>query len=196
MNPLQFQVPHQSEPQVEPEVVSQLDPEQYDAEFLKKVEAIYESRYKFIKDMEKDISRRRSEAGEDSLPKQSMADRALEGVMNVFSKIKAPMSLDDKLVEAESKIGGELLPTNPDVIRQRFWFHGGDWFYEVHDSKGPMVARYQFDDDFSYKLVDGKEVEFAEGEEARLIELVGLYYEQIKLQLYPDKSKSDYDLAA
>ena len=112
----------------------------------------------------------------------------------MFSLSKKPLSLEDRLIEVESQIGGQLLTTTPGVTFQRFWYHKGDWFYEVHDKKGKMVARYQFDDDFAYKLVDGKEVEFAPGEEARLVEMIGRYHAEVKRQLY--SNKADYDLAA
>lgn len=104
--------------------------------------------------------------------------------MNLFTKSSTRQSFEDKLVELESIIGGNLFKKPVGVSSQRFWFHEGDWFYETHDSIGPMVARYQFTNGQAHKLVDGKPVAFAELEIHNLYKMIQLYHDQVYKELY------------
>ena len=93
MNPLQFQVPHQSEPQVEQEVVS-TDVSAYDPDTVRAVDEVFENmeiepragRYSFIKALQDDLDQFRSGATDADLPRNSMMRWAREGVRNVLSK--------------------------------------------------------------------------------------------------------------
>jgi len=114
--------------------------------------------------------------------------------MSLFAANTTPASLQAKLVEAESVIGGDLFPKPAGVIKQRFWYHEGDWFYETVDATGPMVARYQFVNGAAHKLVDGKPVAFAEGEIENLQKIIQLYHDRVYKELYAPRT--DGKLAA
>jgi hypothetical protein len=114
--------------------------------------------------------------------------------MNLFTSGSAKQSLHDRLVEAESIIGGGLFKKPDGVLEQRFWYHEGDWFYESHDVNGPVVARYQFINGQVIKLVEGRLVHFAEGEVTNLHKMIELYHDKVYEQLYAPKN--DLSLAA
>jgi hypothetical protein len=153
--------------------------------------------YSPVKVKEKNIDEARADATEAILPTKSALDHTREALRNIIAGRlvgSAPLSLHDQLVEAESLIGGKLFANEPGIIQQRFWYHEGDWFYEAVDAKGAMVARYQFSENLVHKLVDGREIAFAEGEKTALIETINRYYTQIQVELY--QNKADWDIAA
>ena len=201
----QFQYPTQPDAHLIQEVESAFIGRESD-ELVADVESAFVSfekdpqtgEYAFIKDIEADIEVLRANANESHLPQKTALERARAGFAEViagrFVSSKTPMSLEDKFVNAESEIGGDILPKNGDIIRQRFWYVQGDWFYEVLDARGVMIARYQFSEDLSHKLVDGRQIDFAEGEKAALLETINRYYTQIQVELYSDKA--DWDLVA
>jgi len=108
--------------------------------------------------------------------------------MSLFTPTMTPQALYAKLVEAESEIGGDLLPKPAGVIKQRFWYHKGDWFYETQDATGTMVARYQFLDGKAHKLVGGKPVAFAEGEIKNLRKIIQMYHDRVYEELYAPRT--------
>lgn len=187
----QFQIPPQ-EIYVDPQTIEGIDSILSPAEITALEQQETDRRYEDIKKIEQDIEALRKAADEDNLPQKSALDRALEALTLVVSK-NGPKTLDDRLVDAESEIGGQLFAKEPGIIKQRFWYHENDWFYEVVDAQGAMVARYQFTDGWAYKLVDGRAIAFAEGEEAALVATARSYFTAIQTKLYPNKA--DYDLA-
>jgi hypothetical protein len=187
----QFQIPSQ-ERFVDSSTIQEIE-SSFDARDVQEMNE-QRSPYEVVKDIEQKLESYRANATEANLPKLSAVDRARSAVTNLFVSSSAPRTVHDKLVEAESIIGGSQLGTHPEIISQRFWYHQGDWFYESHDATGPMVARYQFIDGQAHKLVDGKPYYFADGEIQNLYRTIELYHDQVFLQLYA--SKNDYDLTA
>lgn len=117
--------------------------------------------------------------------------------MSLFTSNTTQPTLHDKLVEAESIIGGKLFAKPAGVLEQRFWYHQGDWFYETRDAVGPMVARYQLVNGQAHKLVEGKLVHFADGELDNLHQMIQLYRDRVYTQLYaPQAPQNDFGLAA
>jgi len=108
--------------------------------------------------------------------------------MSLFTVTTTPESLEAKLVEAESAIGGNLFPKPAGVTKQRFWYHKGDWFYETHDAVGPMVARYQFRNGMAHKLVNGRPIAFADGELQNLRKIIQLYHDRVYKELYAPRT--------
>jgi len=185
----QFHIPS-LEVQASPELIQEVESALDTPEIRELLSAFDE-----VKMIENRIDSYRSMATEANLPKKTRVERARDAVTNLFSTNAIPRTLHDKLVEAESTIGGSprVLPSAPGVVNQRFWYQQGDWFYEVHDSVGPMVARYQFIDGSIAKLVDGKLVQLAEGEAETIYKIIPQYHDAIS-ELYI--SKDDLGLAA
>lgn len=146
-----------------------------------------------IKAIERSIESYRASATEANLPKRTRIELVRETVASFFVTNAAPKTLEAKLIEAEAFRSVSILPSAPHILSQRLWYQQGDWFYELHDSVGPMVARYQFINGSAAKLVDGKLVPFAAGETENLYKVVLLYHEIIS-ELYI--SKDDHVLAA
>lgn len=148
--------------------------------------------FEYVKAIEQRIDTFRASATEANLPPETRIMKARKKVTNLFTVNSAPKSLHDELIEVESEIGGALLPTGPGVMSQRFWYQQNDWFYDVHDTAGSMVARYQFTYDSVIKLVDGRPTYLADGETEAIYKTIPLYYDAIS-ELY---SKDDFGLAA
>lgn len=88
-----------------------------------------------------------------------------------------------RLIEREATVGGALLPQQPGVLKQRFWYHDGDdWFYEVTTSqKTTEVIRFQTSTTTVDKLYGGTLVPFSDpSEPARFVELVKAYNQAIR----------------
>lgn len=151
------------------------------------------SYFDHVKIVERYIDTYRSAATEANLPMKTRVEKARETVTNLFTTNTVPRSLHDRLVEVESVIGGNILPAGKSVLSQRFWYQENEWFYEVHDAVGPMVARYQFVNESITKLVDGKPVNLAQGEADTIYKTIALYYDAVS-ELYI--SKEDLRLAA
>lgn len=142
-----------------------------------------------VKQIEQSIEALRATADATTIPRYgvrryfaAMAQRLIASLSNE--------SLARRLVDIESEIGGQLLPAVEGVKSQRFWFYEGDWFYETIDQKGAMHARYQAVGNELEKLVNGKPVSLAEGEQDHFIQLVPLYYQAIKDELYERAKQS------
>lgn len=176
------------ESQATPELISDIE-SAFDTTEIQEMLSAFDT----VKAIENRIDSYRQSATEANLPKKTRVERAREAVTNLFMTNAVPKTLHDRLVEVESVIGGNVLPINPGTVSQRFWYQQGDWFYEVHDSVGPMVARYQFIHGSVAKLVDGKLVHLAEGEAETIYNTVPQYHDAIS-ELYI--SKDDVDLAA
>ena len=153
--------------------------------------------YDAVKSIERRITAHHLGVSEADLPQLSSVDRIRKMVNEALSG--SVVSPRDHMIEKESVIGGGLLPNNSSILRQRFWFHesdvngrGGDWFYVCVDPLGEMVACYQFSDQTIVKLVNGKTVPLAEGEDLALYDIIPKFYNAIK----DNYSKVDYDLAA
>jgi len=189
----QFQIPQSSE--VPMDSFTELETDTF---FVNQEIIESERRYEEIKQLEQEIEALRANATEAHLPRLSRIHRARQAVTSFFVTNTVPRSLKDNLIEVESVIGGNILEKQQGIISQRFWFHDGDWFYEVHDAIGPMVARYRFEDDELIKIDGARNiplVKTAEIDEAANIEhMVQLYHREITVQLY--SRKDDYDLAA
>lgn len=136
-----------------------------------------------IKDIERGVEVLRSQADETTIPRYRLA-RIFQSVTERFISNRQAESLEKRLVDIESDIGGSLLPALPGIISQRFWYYGGGWFYEAVDDKGPMYAMYQFSEQGLEKLVNGQPVPLAENEDMHIIATIGLYDEAVRSKLY------------
>ena len=131
-----------------------------------------------IKELEQDIIAFRNNASEIHVPR-SRRTKFREAVA-----VSARKSLYERLVEQESIMGGTLFGAQHPSISRRFWFHEGDWFFEHNDGIAPVVARYQITEAAAYKLVEGREHPFADGELSRLFEAITTYHATIRDTLY------------
>ncbi len=113
--------------------------------------------------------------------------------------ISKPMLFEDRLVEEESNIGGRIFKRDDSVVRQRFWYHVGDWFFErvQRTAEGDIqtVIRIQIRDNSVHKLVEGREYDLSNDELERFLTAVELYRDYIKKELYSG-SRDGYRLAA
>lgn len=144
------------------------------------------------KQVERDIEAMRSSMTEADLPR-SVKMRVLE----LFTS--TPRSLEERLIEEESRIGGELFAQDPSVTAQRYWLHQGEWFHERYydsaaEADSRVVIRYQLTNDSAHKLVKGVEHSFDDGEIQRLLQAIDSYYTRVQRELYT--KKDDYGLAA
>lgn len=148
-------------------------------------------RFAFVKSIEDHIDSLRATATEANLPKPGIV-RSLGQLIS----IRSPRPLEERLVNAESELGGNLLADHPTITNKRFWYYGGYWYLELKDQNGPMVASYQFTTDTAYKLAGGKEVPFDHetNELERVLALIPTYRDHVHMHLYA--KRSDYDLAA
>lgn len=146
-----------------------------------------QGQYETYKQIERNIEALRDMATEDMLPNPGFAG-------SILNQLMTPRPLIERLIDAESKIGGNLLPQEQNAIRQRFFFYQGYWYLEFTDQQGSMVASYQLDQDTAYKFHNGKNIPFDEdsGELDNLLKTIPLYEDAISRQLY----KSDFGLAA
>jgi hypothetical protein len=169
-------------------------------ELIQDVESIFDtpeirellSAFDEIKAIEQSIETLRSSATELNLPNRTRIELIRETVARLFVTNNAPKTLEAKLIEVEATRSKAILPNAPHILSQRLWYHQGDWFYELHDVIGPMVARYQFIDGSAAKLIDGKLVPFADGEADSLYKVVPLYHDVIS-EMY--STKADGSLA-
>lgn len=193
----QFQIPFQ-ERESDSQIIQEIE-SSFAVQTVQSMEHLISS-YEVVKDIEQKLQHYRTNATEAALPKQSAVVRARFAVMTVFVTNSAPRSLHDRLIEAESYIGVEHLKDEPGIVRRRFWYQEGengregDWFYEVHDTVGPMVSRYQFINGETHKLVGGQQVYFADGEIDSLHDMIQNYHDQVSVRLYTEQS--DFDRAA
>jgi len=198
MKPDQYQIPTELVNDVESVFVGIEDSETYDG-IVAGVESAFvdvsldpqSAEYVFIQTQIKGIQAKldllRASASEENLPKRTALEQALESLKNVLAS-RSQRSLRDRLIEAESEASRKLFVGEPGVVSQRFWYDQNDWLYEITDASGTMVALYKFEDDGSYKLVDGRSIAFAPGEEAALVETINRYYALVQIELYSNKA--------
>ncbi len=195
MTPDQFQIPNSLEESIDPELVRAVE------EVFEPFEVAEASAYTDIKTIEAELSAFHSLATDENLPELSLVDRVLDLAIQALSKSKQ-RTLDDKLVDAESLLSAKLFGERDDVVSQRFWHHDGDWFYEVKDSVGIMVARYQFTEATSFKIVDGLPTHFVKtaelDEKANVVKMIHAYHALMQREMYANLSpnKDNFDLAA
>jgi hypothetical protein len=153
--------------------------------------------YAYIKSIEQEIEKMRSEADESVV----IRNRISHIFQPVLKRLVAPVSgesLERRLVDCESEIGGSLFPLLPGDIAQRFWYHQGDWFLEQTDQIGPKVGRYHIEPSEIAKLVNGNFARLQQEEKEHLLASIPLYRDKIT-ELYnkPElRRKSDYRLAS
>jgi hypothetical protein len=140
--------------------------------------------------IEAGIESLRRAATEENIPKSTAVDRARDALSKVlFPNKSRPVTLIDRLVEHESRIGGQKLKSAEGIISQRFWYHEGYWHYEETDVLGPMVARYQVVDGYLKKVDGATIIDFYKdehvNEEANVLTMIRHYYAQIQQELYP-----------
>jgi hypothetical protein len=136
--------------------------------------------YSYHKQLEGRIEQMRAGATEAHLPPKP----AMARILNRFiAKPKSP--LEDRLIEHESAIGGRLIPKHDLVATQRFWYYQGDWFLEqIEIDQTSYVSRYQISEIDAFKLYQGREVPFLDGELKNLLTAVELYHSEIIQNLY------------
>ena len=187
----QYNIPS-TERSVDSELIQEIE-SAFDPRDVQEMEHLVSS-YEIVKDIEKRLENYRMNATEATLPKQTALERASAALARITNN--TPPSLHDRLIEVESVVGVQHLKKQPGIVGHRFSYHEGeydkegDWIYEVEDTVGTMVARYQFVDGQAHKLVDGKPVYFAEGEVNSLHAMIFAYHDQVYAALYRD------DLAA
>ena len=145
--------------------------------------------YSEILDKQVDLEELRAFATEANLPR-TLSQR----IMSLFAP--APRPLDERLVDAESKIGGEIFfGENAEAVSARFWYFEGDWFFERnYANDGYKVIRYQVFENSMHKLYDGVEYPFSEGEQGTLLDAIHRYHDTVSRNLYG--VSKDYALAA
>lgn len=141
-------------------------------------------RYEGIKDLELEIEEMRALATEGTVLRYTSKNTIKRWTRHLALVTKQPQSLERRLVDIESEIGGQLSQRPAGILAQRFWFHGGDWFYEMTDEKGSASVRFHVSDDRIFKLVGGRAVAFHESEAHNLLQTIPLYFEAICRDLY------------
>jgi hypothetical protein len=90
--------------------------------------------------------------------------------------------LEERLIEAESKLGGMIFSASNTC---RFWYFEGDWFFEQYTANvGFQVIRYQVLENSIHKLFNGIEYPFYEGEKERLVQAIKKYYSTVSDKIY------------
>lgn len=142
------------------------------------------ARYEAIKDIELEIEEMRALATDATIVRYESKNTIKRWTKHLALVVKQPESIERRLVDIESRIGGTVLQKPAHVVSQRFWFHGGDWFYESSDAQTALFARYHVSDDRIYKLVNGKAIAFSEAEAAHLLQTIPLYFQAVCRDLY------------
>ena len=142
--------------------------------------------YEKIKDIELEIEEMRALATESTILNYQSKNTIKRWTRHLTLISKKPGSLESRLVDIESEIGGKLSQMPAGIISQRFWFHGGDWFYALTDANGLSSIRFHVSDDRIFKLVGGKAVAFSEAEAQNLINTIPLYFDAIRRDFYHD----------
>jgi hypothetical protein len=172
-------------------------PQHSDAESFVSSPEIAAAPYAHVKSIEQHIEAQRSQADESVL----IRNRISRIFQPVLKRIVAPVSSDSlerRLVDCESEIGGALFPQLPGTLSQRFWYHNNDWFYEQADQRGSTTALYHVEPHAIEKLVNGRVAPFDETEKQHLLASIPRYQERISEELYGTVSRhtSNFDLAA
>ena len=92
-----------------------------------------------------------------------------------------------ELLEKESLAGGELFQ-----VTSRFWLHpstGGhddtrDWYFNFHNTAGEYTIHYQTSSQGVFKLYNGKEYAFTDGELERFVAASSAYEAAIVKDVY------------
>lgn len=155
--------------------------------------------YTFVKEIERDLEEMRREHEVATEAAKKLSAKIISKAMTVAAKAQlitlAPNNHEAKLVNKESVLGGEVLPTVEGAQWQKLWYHKGDWFYGIQDEKGAMYARYQFSHHTVDKIVGGLAVPFAPGESENLMGLVPKYHAKVSEDLYGKSTKPRIDVA-
>lgn len=174
----QYHIPQGLHEQLQPTEVS------FESDQLSRSpESAEKTLFERMKDIERGIEMLRAQADETTIPRYRLA-RIFQSVTERFIANRQAETLEKRLVDIESEIGGSLLPEQAGITSQRFWYYGGGWFYEAIDAKGPMYAMYQFGEHGIEKLVNGQPVTMAAEEDRHVMETVGLYDEAVRAKLY------------
>lgn len=136
-----------------------------------------------VREIERGLESLRMNADETTIPRYRLA-RIFQSVTEKFISNRQAETLEKRLVDIESEIGGSLLPAQPGIVSQRFWYYGSGWFYEEIDSKGPMYAMYQFGEQGIEKLVNGQPIALAANEDMHVMATISLYDEAVRSKLY------------
>ena len=158
---------------------------------------IAQAPYAFVKPIEQRIEALRAQADESVL----IRNRISRIFQPVLRRIVTPVSgdsLERRLVDCESELGGTLFPVTPGTLEQRFWYHKNDWFYEHTDQYGSTTALYHVEPDSIEKLVHGRLATLDETEKRHLLASIPRYADLITTELYKPETpqQRDYDLAA
>lgn len=103
------------------------------------------------------------------------------------SLVLNPRPLEQRLIDLESRIGGEIFygKGHPLAASCRFWYFEGDWFFEQHyQNTGYQVIRYQVFENSIHKLFNGIEQPFNVGEKETLIRAIKKYHTIVSEELY------------
>lgn len=153
------------------------------ADELQSVEQLEQAFLSRIQDIQTGIEALRAHADEATIPRFRVA-RLFRFVTQLFVANRSADTLEKRLIDVESEIGGELLTKPEGIQTQRFWYHGGEWFYEAVDALGPMYARYIVTEQGFSKIVNGQWAPLTSDEEAYLVAAIGIYDENIRQELY------------
>jgi len=143
-------------------------------------------RYEKIKDIELEIEEMRALATEATILRYQSKNTIKRWTRHLALVAKQPEAIERRLVDIESEIGGKLSYLPAGILSQRFWFHGGDWFYEMTDLQGSSSVRFHVSDDRIFKLVGGRAVAFSEAEAQNLLQTIPLYFDAIQREFYHD----------
>lgn len=192
-----FQIPQMNEAGETPELIAAIKSSFIDVEAEELLRP-----YAFVKGIEAEIHDMHSKVSpmdfEDRIDYEGDLGGALLGNEESRKNLEARHSRVDRARRALARVLA-LSPNIPAPVVVRFWFLDGDWYYEVNDAVGRMVARYQFTDNDAIKLVEGVPTPFVKDdargidEKANLLKMIPLFHEAV---LKEQSKQSDFDLAA
>lgn len=137
--------------------------------------------YAYYKDIENGIKKLRENATEETLPRSVKTK-----VMELFTS--TPRPLVDRLIEQESVIGGEIFQRSSSVLRQRFWYHENDWFFEqsflVPQGEAQVVLHYQINENSIDKYYGGRKYSVDDVEAEKLFGAIEKYHQNVQHKLY------------
>lgn len=150
-----------------------------------------------FKNIESHIESMRANATEANLPRLVKIKMR---VMELFTS--KPRSLEERLIEEESAIGGRIFAKDSSTFEQRFWFQSGDWFYErirqAEKSEVREVIHYRLTDSSVHKMIDGREFFINPSEVSTLLLAIEAYDGAVEKELYGQASepRDSFELAA
>ncbi len=149
--------------------------------------------------IEQDIEDTRLAADISALPNDGFMGKVREGMRRLM--VNTSEDLERRLVDAESYIGGALVPKGKDVVSQRFWFHRVkpedastyegvaqsqlDWFWDIKMADGATIhIGYKLLHGVLIKALDGVPVPLQPGEADSFYQMVRLYHQAIHAKMY------------